>query len=168
MHPGESKITITLNGEEIGISKEMKGAWYKMINDVRRLAYKTCSCSQTDFRQCCGDCQLCHWSRPGILVPLHEDLDGFGYDGNVLRTKLTPANDEPGPADIVESADTVERLLKHARSVCKDGNLILAMTAEKLSSYEIAHRLGLSQTAICHRLKKIRAAVKAYYIENFM
>ena len=58
--------------------------------------------------------------------------------------------------------------MKYARLVCEDGDLILAMRMEGLSSHEIAKRLDTPQKTMYRRIRKLMAAVGQYYIMNFM
>ena len=74
---------------------------------------------------------------------------------------------EPGPAEIAEQTDTIERMLAQARLICEDGDLILTMCMEKLSSYEIGNRLGISQTKAYRRIQKLMNELRGYYIRNF-
>ena len=93
---------------------------------------------------------------------------GNGYEKNNTHGKHLPADIIPSPSEVYEQKDTVERILKYAREVCPDGDLILTMRMENLSTYEIAERLGIPQKTIYRRLKKVVEACGKYYIEHFM
>lgn len=164
----EKPITIRINKKNVPVSKEIKGAWYEMINRNRYFARKTYSCGQPDFRVCCGDCPLCPWYRQGIVWNFGEERIGDGADIDSMSGTYAPVDNSPGPAELAESRDTVERVLKYARSVCEDGDLILAMRMEGLSSHEIAKRLDTPQKTMYRRIRKLMAAVGQYYIMYFM
>jgi DNA-directed RNA polymerase specialized sigma24 family protein len=160
--------TITINDRKIINSKEQQRALYKMINDNRREAQRTHSCGQSDYRRCCGDCPLCPWYRPGILITLEEERMGNGYDKENTHGKYLPTDITPGPSEVYEQKDTVERILKYAREVCPDGDLILTMRMENLSTYEIAERLEIPQKTAYRHLKKVVEECGKYYLEHFM
>ena len=77
------------------------------------------------------------------------------------------ADPAPGPEEIVEQADTVERMLAHARRICEDGDLILKMCMDQLSSYEIGRQLGIPQKTAYRRIQKLKSELHKYYVENF-
>ena len=167
MDPRESKITITINGEEIEISKEMKGAWYKMINDTRNEARKNGTCGQTTYWCCNGDCAACPWHFSGIFVSYEETFMTDAPEHSVAYGEHLAVDPAPGPAEFAEHMDTIERMLAQARLICEDGDLILTMCMEKLSSYEIGNRLGIPQKTAYRRMRKLLKELREYYIKNF-
>ena len=153
MASGEKKITIRINGIKIEITEEIKRSWYKMINDTRHEAQRNGTCGQADYRRCSGDCALCPRQLTGNFVSYEE--------------AFTTADPAPGPAETAEQADTLERMLAQARSLCEDGDLILTMCMEKLSSHEIGSRLGIPQKTAYHRIRRLLKELRDYYKENF-
>ena len=162
------RITINFNGTDVEINESMKRAWYKMINDTRRYAKKKQMCAQKNYMHCCGDCALCPWI---VASPVEIHEAGFAGKLNSPDTlfNLEDLVDEnPGPEELVEYADMLDHLFEHARSICKDGDLILTMIIEKLSTHEIARRLGITQSTAYYRINKVLNSVRRYYLEHFI
>ncbi len=175
------KTTITINGIKVEVNEEIKRSWYKMINDTRNEARKNATCGQESYWRCGGDCAICPWQISGKIVsyeeafmtngPVHgvaygEHLDADRMRGAANGEHLGP-DPAPDPAEIAEQADTVERMLAHARRTCEDGDLILKMCMDQLSSYEIGRQLGIPQKTAYRRVKKLMTELREYYINNF-
>ncbi len=159
-------ITLKINGQKVQINNEIKGAWFKMINNTRNTARSTHSCGQSDYRLCCGDCPLCPWKVSGIIMSFSNTH--FNGDTETIPGGFVLADAAPGPDEIAESDDTVERILKYARTVCEDGDLILTMRMEGLPGKEIASRLAVPKRTMERRIKKLMAEIRDYYINFFM
>ncbi len=166
--PKNKVIIIHIEGNEVQINNEIKGAWYKMINDTRNLARRNHTCGQANYRLCCGDCPLCPWQLQGNILSINESPLGNCTEMDILPGESIPADTAPGPAEIVETSDTIQRILKYASSICEDGDLILAMCIEGLPSQKIAIRMGIPRRTMDYRIKKIQKEVRKYYIEFFM
>ena len=167
MKSQEKKNRIKIDGTEIEVTVEMKKSWYKMINDTRNEARKKGTCGQTSYWRCNGDCAICPWHFSGIFVSYEETFMTDEPERGVAYGEHLAADHAPGPAEIAEQTDTVERMLAQARLICEDGDLILKMCMEKLSSYEIGNRLGISQTKAYRRIQKLMNELRGYYIRNF-
>ena len=167
MESQEKKITIKINGIEIEITGEMKRSWYKMINDTRNEARKNGTCGQTNYWRCNGDCAICPWHFSGIFVSYEETFMTDDPEHSVAYGEHLAVDPTPGPAEIAEHTDTIERMLAQARLICEDGDLILTMCMEKLTSYEIGSRLGIPQKTANRRIRKLLKELRDYYVTNF-
>jgi DNA-directed RNA polymerase specialized sigma24 family protein len=161
------KTTIKIDGIEIEITGEMKRSWYKMINDTRNEARKNGTCGQTSYWRCDGDCAICPWHFSGIFVSYEETFMTDEPDHSVAYGEHLAADTEPGPAEIAEYSDTIERMLAQARLICEDGDQILTMCMAKRTSYEIGNRLGIPQKTAHRRIRKLQNELREYYCKNF-
>jgi len=167
--PNGKFIKITINGQEIEIDDQIKGAWYKMINDVRRSAHNTNSCGQSDYRRCCGDCLICPWHCCGIFVSIEDDFRNNDYSSqNGKSTEYMPIEYVNGPEEQIVYEDMLAHILRYAGKVCENGDLILTMHMEKLSTSEIAKRLNIPQRTAYDRLRKVLIKVQSYYLKYFL
>ena len=117
--------------------------------------YGECGGSKEDRRRCDGVCEGCKHQRLGtkklyIDAPLHGDYDGLTLDETIQ-------NPAPSLEDVLIEKDLHKALSLELSKLDSDSLQICVLVAQGLSERQIANELGIPQTTLSYRKRKIFA-----------
>ena len=158
-HETESSRYIVINGQRVPLTDDLQRLYNKEINDARNRARREHSCANPDYRNCHGDCALCRYHVQGNILSTDDERYAAGF----AVGENAPVNTVRTPEEIYCAKESVRDLYDAAARVVKNGDRILHMTyVDKLSTYEIARELSLSQRTAYNHQKKIIDYIKAH------
>ena len=149
---------VVINNQKVYLTPSQQKAWDKMIHDARHTAQREGRCGQPDYRKCFGDCALCPYQKQGTVFSMNAACD----DDEPVFGDYRIADNSRAFEDAILDTMMLDALYRSAGRHEPKGDEILRMfLAEGLSSYEIATRLGLRQTTVNDRLRRLFAYISA-------
>ena len=150
---------LVIDGQRIPLTDELRKLHNKEINDARNRARREHSCANPDYHSCHGDCARCRYHVQGNVLSMDDERYAAGFATGVNA----PVNAVPTSEEIFCAKEAVRDLYAAAARVVKNGDRILHMTyVDKLSTYEIARELSLSQRTAYNYQKKVIDYIKAH------
>ena len=161
-HETVSSRYLVIDGQRVPLTDELQKLYNKEINDARNRARREHSCANPDYHSCHGDCARCKHHVQGNVLSMDDERYAAGFATGVNA----PVNAVRTPEDIYCAKEAVRDLYAAAARVVKNGDRILHMTyVDKLSTYEIARELSLSQRTAYNYQKKVIDYIKAHRSE---
>lgn len=155
-HPErEYQIYLPRTRELVPVTKEVYQAYYQPIWRIRDHARRHGQCGNTDWRFCDGDCATCRYRMAGDTMSLDYELNAASGGGFTLLDLIDDDSsdiEEYLARKVLEEQmhKILDELGEHDRIIC------LGLAAGK-SERTIAHELGITQSTLSYRKRKLLA-----------
>jgi DNA-directed RNA polymerase specialized sigma24 family protein len=140
--------------KKVAVSREFYEAYMRKTAQIRMKNQRrgTCCCPKGKIWMCDGDCDGCQFH-------LFEDIDSLDRDEEEGGGYAEIPDQAADVEKIVETRDTLERVIRKLRKLDKDADRMLELWLDNpdgISDREMARRLGRNEETFKKQIRTIR------------